>query len=788
MNTTNYKQYDTRWAKLPYKDNPDNIGNNGCGEVAVCNSIIEMVSQMNQTPKTMQPYCRQFACHDGTYWSGIPTMLKHYGCTEVMEHQTMASLWKELAKGDRVAVYMMNSRPGGSKGIHWTSGGHFVCSVAYKKENGLHKVYVKDSNSTSKDRNGWISYEENMRGDVSACWSGKLNGSPAPTPTPTPPSGDKYPGPYPVVKKYLEPGDRGENVTRLQNYLNWYTDGEFFKKCGKADGVYGKNTLKYVKKMQTDFFGKSEADGLVGNKTIDKMKAYTKPKKPTPTPTPPTPTPTTKIKMIDVSDFQSNINWSKVKADGVKAVIIRCGGRGGEKGNIYEDTDFFANIKGAYKAGLAVGIYFLTQAINAKEGASEAQYTIKRWTESGIPISFPICIDSEDVTWKNPDGTTGYGRAHSKNLSKAKRTEAIKGFADECKRQGYKSMVYASTSYLEDHIDMSVLAPLMDVWVAQYYKTCQYKGKYIIWQYTSEGSVSGIKGNVDMDWCYVEPNKVDPPKPEPKPEPTPSKGHYTGKYPTVRIVKTNAQVIEDTITFARWIANYNLFHYGWGKEAHHNGCFFCGTQPTSKKNAGIKDWKTTYCCNPYIHACFAHGGCVTSMLSLCRKGGSFGFKRGEGYDTSALFDSLGKPSMGKLKPGDVMCSNDHVAILLDKGQFAEATGIDNNVPYSKKWNDSIAVKPFDKDEYDYYSRVYRFNGHVDSEYPIRYGEVSDRVADLQRYLVWYGALPQGETADGIYGEKTYKAVVKMQTDFFGAKEADGTVGNKTIAKMKEVRK
>lgn len=84
----------------------------------------------------------------------------------------------------------------------------------------------------------------------------------------------KYTGQYPKVKKYLEKGDKGKEVTKLQNYLNWYTCGEFFKKYGKADGVYGNNTLKYVKKMQTDFFGVKEADGLVGPKTISMMKAY----------------------------------------------------------------------------------------------------------------------------------------------------------------------------------------------------------------------------------------------------------------------------------------------------------------------------------------------------------------------------------------------------------------------------------------------------------------------------------------------------------------------------------
>ncbi len=179
MNKTNYKQYDTRWAKLGYPKSPYFIRDCGCGEVAVCNCIIEMQKYAKETPKTIQPYCKQYAAPngDGTYFSGIPAMMKHYGMTEVKEHETMATLWKELAKGDRVAIYLMGNRKGGSKGVHWTSSAHFVCSVGYKKEDGKHKVYVKDSNSTSELRNGWITYEGNMRGDVSRVWSGKLNGT-----------------------------------------------------------------------------------------------------------------------------------------------------------------------------------------------------------------------------------------------------------------------------------------------------------------------------------------------------------------------------------------------------------------------------------------------------------------------------------------------------------------------------------------------------------------------------------------------------------------------------------
>ena len=186
MNKNNYKQYDTRWAKLGYPKKPWYIKDCGCGEVAICNVIIETNKYKNETPKTIQPYCKQFAAPNGngTYFAGIPKMMSHYGLTEVKEHQTMAELWKELKKGGRVAIYLMGNRKGGSKGVHWTSSAHFVCSVDYKEKNGKHYVYVKDSNSTSSLRNGFISYEENMRNDVSRVWSGKLPKA-EPTPTPT---------------------------------------------------------------------------------------------------------------------------------------------------------------------------------------------------------------------------------------------------------------------------------------------------------------------------------------------------------------------------------------------------------------------------------------------------------------------------------------------------------------------------------------------------------------------------------------------------------------------------
>ena len=177
MNKTKFLQTDSPWGGLLYPRKPYYIRNCGCGECSIANIIIEMDQYLNYTPATIQPYCKQYADPNGngTYHSGIPKMMEHYGLTEVKEHATMSSLWAELEKGNRVAIYLMGSRKGGSKGVHWSSGGHFVCSVGYEYKNGKHYVYVKDSYSNSSLRNGWITYEENMKNDVLKVWSGKLN-------------------------------------------------------------------------------------------------------------------------------------------------------------------------------------------------------------------------------------------------------------------------------------------------------------------------------------------------------------------------------------------------------------------------------------------------------------------------------------------------------------------------------------------------------------------------------------------------------------------------------------
>ncbi|MDO4260599.1 MAG: GH25 family lysozyme [Eubacteriales bacterium] len=192
---------------------------------------------------------------------------------------------------------------------------------------------------------------------------------------------------------------------------------------------------------------------------------------------------------IDVSKYQGNIDWGAVAASGINFAIIRVGYRGSSTGALIEDPYFKKNISGATKAGIKVGVYFFTQAVNEAEAVEEASMAMS--LVSGYRMTYPIFIDTESAS---------NGRANG--LSKSARTAVVKAFCQTVRNGGYKAGIYASKSWYNNQLDASSLSSYC-IWVAQYNSSCTYSGKYDMWQYSSKGSVSGIKGNVDMNISYT---------------------------------------------------------------------------------------------------------------------------------------------------------------------------------------------------------------------------------------------------------------------------------------------
>ena len=191
---------------------------------------------------------------------------------------------------------------------------------------------------------------------------------------------------------------------------------------------------------------------------------------------------------IDVSTWNGQIDWSQVARSGVSYAIIRAGYRGSSTGALIRDSAFSRNASGATAAGIRVGIYIFSQATNEAEAVEEASMAVQ--LASGYHVSLPIFIDVE--------GSGGRGD----RVSVAQRTANIAAFCRTVENSGYKAGVYANKSWFTHNINVAALTGY-HIWLAQYAAKPTYTAsRYDIWQYSSSGRISGIKGNVDMNMFY----------------------------------------------------------------------------------------------------------------------------------------------------------------------------------------------------------------------------------------------------------------------------------------------
>lgn len=190
------------------------------------------------------------------------------------------------------------------------------------------------------------------------------------------------------------------------------------------------------------------------------------------------------LKGIDVSGSNGIIDFTKVRNNN-NFVIIKLG-------NIYDtdanhiDSKFEQNYKNAVANGLKVGVYIYNYCNSTK--------TLKKGTKWALDVlnkrklNLPIYLDMEDKSIKVEEKET--------------LTQQCIEFTKLIEAGGYRAGIYANLDWFKNYIDTSKFDKNISVWVAQYYKKCEYEGKYDIWQYTSDGSVNGISGRVDMNYLY----------------------------------------------------------------------------------------------------------------------------------------------------------------------------------------------------------------------------------------------------------------------------------------------
>ncbi|MDE7251943.1 MAG: hypothetical protein K2O32_03250 [Acetatifactor sp.] len=192
---------------------------------------------------------------------------------------------------------------------------------------------------------------------------------------------------------------------------------------------------------------------------------------------------------IDVSKWNGDIDWDKAKNAGVEFAIVRAGYRGSVTGSLVQDIYFDANMKGTAAAGVPVGIYFFTQAVNEVEAVEEAS-AVLTWVRE-YDITYPIFIDTE--------GAGGSGRADTLDVDM--RTRVCEAFCRTIENAGYQAGVYASRNWYNHNLHTQKLENYY-IWLAEYRDVPLYQGYYRMWQYSSKGRIDGIEGNVDMNVMY----------------------------------------------------------------------------------------------------------------------------------------------------------------------------------------------------------------------------------------------------------------------------------------------
>lgn len=250
-----------------------------------------------------------------------------------------------------------------------------------------------------------------------------------------------------------------------------------------------------------------------------------------------------KIFGIDVSDWQGDIDWAKAKAAGVKFSLLKCGY--GMDLTDQDDACFERNASECERLGIPYGVWLYSYANTMEKAKSEAAHVLRML--KGRKPQYPVYLDLEDEI--------------TLSASKEQILAQVKAWCEIIEGAGYKAGIYANLYWWDTYLT----DPWYDTkerWVAQYYSKCEYAKDYGIWQYTSRGSVAGVNGNVDCDWCYKDYLTTEPEAPDMPPE-APSETVYVVKYgDTLSGIAKEYGTTYQALAAYNGIANPNLIHVG----------------------------------------------------------------------------------------------------------------------------------------------------------------------------------------------------------------------------------
>ena len=197
---------------------------------------------------------------------------------------------------------------------------------------------------------------------------------------------------------------------------------------------------------------------------------------------------------VDVSSHQQDIDWQAVAAAGVEFAMIRVGYRGYTEGEIQPDAYFEQNIRLAQEAGLDVGVYFFSQAINADEALEEAQFVLDAL--EGHSLQYPVIFDWEDIE----------AEARTDGMDSIILSGCAYAFCNAIEQAGYRAGIYFNQRQGYQEFDLLKLQDYI-FWLAEYNPTPTFSYDFQIWQYANDGRIDGISTDVDLNLSFYEPVK-----------------------------------------------------------------------------------------------------------------------------------------------------------------------------------------------------------------------------------------------------------------------------------------